>query len=175
MKAEARKPRWAMAVDTRTCVGCAACVIACKTENDLPEGYARNWIWTGTTSPEAFGNPLLQQIDLVLCTYDGDTLVSEAPIPAIGACGPVPCWKDRSSQLTYRDRDRIPAGVEQIGVRKGKLKIKASGRSLPLPPMPAALPLTVQLQASTGVCLGADYGPVDVRANDARTLRGKGH
>ncbi|NJD09413.1 MAG: 4Fe-4S dicluster domain-containing protein [Gemmatimonadetes bacterium] len=40
--------RWAMAVDTRTCVGCAACVIACKTENDLPEGYARNWIWTGT-------------------------------------------------------------------------------------------------------------------------------
>ena len=49
MKTLARSPRWAMAVDTRTCVGCAACVIACKTENDLPEGFARNWIWTGTT------------------------------------------------------------------------------------------------------------------------------
>jgi Fe-S-cluster-containing dehydrogenase component len=36
--------RYAMAVDTRTCVGCTACVIACKTENDLPDGYARNWI-----------------------------------------------------------------------------------------------------------------------------------
>jgi Fe-S-cluster-containing dehydrogenase component len=36
--------RYAMAIDTRTCVGCTACVIACKTENDLPDGFARNWI-----------------------------------------------------------------------------------------------------------------------------------
>ena len=41
--------RYGMVVDTRTCVGCSACVIACKTENDLPEGYERNWIFTETT------------------------------------------------------------------------------------------------------------------------------
>jgi Fe-S-cluster-containing dehydrogenase component len=41
--------RYAMAVDTRTCVGCAACVIACKTENNVPRGYARDWITTATT------------------------------------------------------------------------------------------------------------------------------
>ena len=29
---------YAMVVDTRTCVGCTACVIACKTENDVPDG-----------------------------------------------------------------------------------------------------------------------------------------
>ncbi len=38
------KKRYAMAVDTRRCVGCSACVIACKTENRLPHGGFRDWI-----------------------------------------------------------------------------------------------------------------------------------
>ncbi len=38
------KKRYAMAVDTVRCVGCNACVISCKTENDLPSGGFRDWI-----------------------------------------------------------------------------------------------------------------------------------
>ncbi len=38
------KKRYAMAVDTRRCVGCSSCVIACKTENALPEGGFRDWV-----------------------------------------------------------------------------------------------------------------------------------
>jgi tetrathionate reductase subunit B len=38
------KKRYAMAVDTLRCVGCNACVIACKTENGLPDGGFRDWI-----------------------------------------------------------------------------------------------------------------------------------
>jgi Fe-S-cluster-containing dehydrogenase component len=41
-------PRYAMAVDTRTCVGCSACVIGCKEENDVPAGYSRDWVVTET-------------------------------------------------------------------------------------------------------------------------------
>ena len=41
--------RYAMAIDTQTCVGCAACVIACKTENGVPDSYSRDWIFTETT------------------------------------------------------------------------------------------------------------------------------
>jgi Fe-S-cluster-containing dehydrogenase component len=41
--------RFAMAIDTRTCVGCAACVIACKTENRVADGVSRDWITTETT------------------------------------------------------------------------------------------------------------------------------
>jgi Fe-S-cluster-containing dehydrogenase component len=38
------RTRYAMAVDTRRCVGCSACVIACKTENVVPDGGFRNWV-----------------------------------------------------------------------------------------------------------------------------------
>lgn len=41
-------PRFAMAVDTRRCVGCNACVFACKEENGLPSGVFRDWIVTET-------------------------------------------------------------------------------------------------------------------------------
>ena len=36
--------RFGMVVDTRRCVGCMDCVVACKVENGLPEGACRNWI-----------------------------------------------------------------------------------------------------------------------------------
>ncbi len=36
--------RYAMAIDTKKCVGCADCVVACQIENDVPHGYCRDWI-----------------------------------------------------------------------------------------------------------------------------------
>ncbi len=36
--------RYAMAIDTRKCVGCSDCVVACQTENNVPVGFARDWI-----------------------------------------------------------------------------------------------------------------------------------
>jgi Fe-S-cluster-containing dehydrogenase component len=36
--------RYGMVIDTRTCVGCTDCVVACKTENQVPEGFNRDWI-----------------------------------------------------------------------------------------------------------------------------------
>jgi Fe-S-cluster-containing dehydrogenase component len=41
--------RYAMAIDTLTCVGCTACVSACKTENDVAPGFSRDWITTEVT------------------------------------------------------------------------------------------------------------------------------
>ncbi len=36
--------RYAMAIDTKKCVGCSDCVVACQTENHVPVGYCRDWI-----------------------------------------------------------------------------------------------------------------------------------
>ena len=36
--------RYAMVMDTRLCVGCKACVLACKSENNVPDGFCRDWI-----------------------------------------------------------------------------------------------------------------------------------
>lgn len=36
--------RYAMAIEVNKCVGCADCVVACQTENNVPIGYSRDWI-----------------------------------------------------------------------------------------------------------------------------------
>jgi Fe-S-cluster-containing dehydrogenase component len=40
---------YAMVIDTRLCIGCGDCVIACKTENKVPEGLNRDWIVEATS------------------------------------------------------------------------------------------------------------------------------
>jgi Fe-S-cluster-containing dehydrogenase component len=38
------RKRYAMAMDTKKCVGCNACVIACKNENRVPLQHFRDWV-----------------------------------------------------------------------------------------------------------------------------------
>ncbi len=35
---------WGYAIDTTKCIGCCACMRACRAENDVPAGYFRTWI-----------------------------------------------------------------------------------------------------------------------------------
>ncbi len=70
------KKRFAMAVDTRRCVGCNACVISCKTENAVPLGGFRDWIVQEVhgTFPD-----LAMQIRSERCNQCGDA-------PCVDAC-----------------------------------------------------------------------------------------
>jgi Fe-S-cluster-containing dehydrogenase component len=36
--------RYAIVIDTSKCFDCKACMIACKVENGVPEGFWRNWV-----------------------------------------------------------------------------------------------------------------------------------
>jgi Fe-S-cluster-containing dehydrogenase component len=44
--------RYAIGIDIRLCVGCMTCVAACKTENQVPDGFRRVWV-TETEHGEA--------------------------------------------------------------------------------------------------------------------------
>ena len=50
--------RLGMVVDARLCVGCMDCVVACKTENRVPEGFNRDWIAYDVTG--SFPTPHLE-------------------------------------------------------------------------------------------------------------------
>jgi Fe-S-cluster-containing dehydrogenase component len=68
--------RYGMAVDTRRCVGCNACVISCKTENALPNGGFRDWI---TTEVRGTFPDLSMEIRSERCNHCSDT-------PCVAAC-----------------------------------------------------------------------------------------
>ncbi len=41
-----------MVIDSSRCIDCKACMVACKVENRVPEGYWRNWVKAKTPSME---------------------------------------------------------------------------------------------------------------------------
>jgi Fe-S-cluster-containing dehydrogenase component len=63
--------RYGMAIDTTKCVGCMDCVVACKTENGVPEGLNRDWIAYDTTG--AFPDlhmEIRSKACIAACPYD---------------------------------------------------------------------------------------------------------
>ena len=99
---DAMEHRWAMVVDLRRCVGCRACTIACKSENNVPRGVFRTWLRFAEvgeypqTRPRFFpsfcnhcDNPPCVPVCPVLATYkrdDGLVLIDAEQCIGCGYC-----------------------------------------------------------------------------------------
>jgi len=99
---DAMEHRWAMVVDLRRCVGCRACTVACKSENNVPGGVFRTWLRFAEvgkypqTRPRFFpsfcnhcDNPPCVPVCPVLATYkrdDGLVLIDAEQCIGCGYC-----------------------------------------------------------------------------------------
>lgn len=124
------------------------------------------WVRGQAASVEDLGDPFTTD-SYAFCVYDASAdpqpLISTA-VPAGGACGKGPCWKELSGKrLDYLDRVRYVGGLELIRMKpgeEGKARALVRGRkeNLGLPDTPLTPPVTVQLQVANGECWTAEYG-----------------
>ncbi len=82
------KPRFTMIMDSRKCIGCMACVAACKAENNIPLGFSR----THVQDTERGAYPNTQRVFVPqLCNQ----------------CEDAPCIPVCPADATFRDADGI--------------------------------------------------------------------
>lgn len=149
--------------------------------DDTKDTLAWNWSKGSVTVKAEFGDPTTAT-EYDLCVYDGTpTLILSASVPPGGLCGTSTlraCWQTTRSGFKYWNKAATPDGVQRItlveGLTAGKAKIAVAGKGakLDMPALPiAALPVTVQLKSSSGVCWEAVYSASS--KNDAVQFKAK--
>jgi dimethyl sulfoxide reductase iron-sulfur subunit len=122
-------PRWGMVFDLKRCIGCNACVVACKTENMLPEDafFTRTFVAELGSFPNVkrvYIPSLCNQCEDAPCekacpsgaTYtrsDGIVMVDQEKCIGCSACA-VACPYDMRTQLTKEKLERSYFGERNL-------------------------------------------------------------
>jgi tetrathionate reductase subunit B len=94
--AESKAPRWAMVMDLRRCIGCRACTVACKAENNVSLGRYRAVIQEKTMG--TFPNTKKAFLPL-MCNHCEGNAEDKVP-PCVKACPEYP-----GKRMTYKTAD----------------------------------------------------------------------
>jgi hypothetical protein len=152
---------------------------------------AVGWKWPkGNEDATDLGDPTSSEHHAV-CLYDatGD-LLYRARVVASDDCGAKPCWKAKPGDVgelkdvfIFQDKEALADGTTQLllkadGRERKTLGLKAKGASIELPSIPLALPLvlpvTVQLQSSSGACWESVFDATGTKKNTDTTFKAKG-
>jgi hypothetical protein len=153
---------------------------------DTSDAFSWRWQKGSATPVTAFGDPVTTD-PYTLCVFDESTatprLLLGVKIPAGGICGRKSCWSGigrpkGSKGFRYADSKGTVNGITAITLAPGitgkaKISVRGKGARLGLPPLPAPIPLRVQLGPASGACFDARYAPGGVRKNDTSRFRGK--
>ena len=94
--AQKKAPRWAMVMDLRKCIGCRACTVACKSENNVSLGRFRAVIQEKTTG--TFPNTKKHFLPLMCNHCEGNK--KDGVPPCVKACPEYP-----GKRLSYKTPD----------------------------------------------------------------------
>ena len=94
--APGRKYRYGMVIDTRRCVGCKACMVACKAENKTPPGVFYTVVFEQVIEPRIDDKPLFLTKPCFHC---------ENP-PCVGVCPVSATFKREQDGIVVVDYDR---------------------------------------------------------------------
>jgi hypothetical protein len=140
--------------------GCAAAERASITIRDsgVPARRSLGWKWKrGPVAAADLGDPRTTT-EVALCVYHADGLALAT------AVRPGAAWTALAAGgFRLRGAGTSPGGLRGARLRAGaglggSLSVKAAGEALPVPSLPLALPVTVQLVAGdTGACWQASH------------------
>lgn len=147
-----RKYHYGMVVDTRRCVGCKACVVACKAENKTPPGVFNNVLLDDPDQKSAVDKPLFMTRPCFHC---------ENP-PCVAVCPAKATYKRKSDGLVVVDYDRCIGVLDCVPACPYGARTEDEGQNYP-----AVAEKTPYVQVPS-----PEYNQFRLRVGD-RTTKGK--